>query len=238
MTVPLRSLAALSLMLAATVVPGLVRADDDNDHKRTISLAATGSIKTAPDKVDISTGVTTRAPTAKEALAKNSAAMGQVIDTLKGEGLDSKDIQTTNFSVQPAYEEWKEGRSPAIISYQVTNSVRITVHDIGKLGQILDKVVNLGANDVGSIEFGVSEPEALKDEARKRAVSEAIANAKLYAEAVGGTLGKVLTISEDEGAIVSRYASPAPMEMAAKAVPIEAGTTTVEVRVHVTFELE
>ena len=238
MTVPFRSLAALSLMLAATVVPGLVRADDDKDHKRTISLTAAGAIKTAPDKVDISTGVTTRAPTAKEALAKNSAALAQVIDTLKGEGLDSKDIQTTNFSVQPTYEERKEGRSPAIISYQVTNSVRITVHDIGKLGQILDKVVSLGANDVGFIEFGVSEPEALKDEARKRALSEAIANAKLYAEAVGGTVGKVLTISEDAGAVVARYASPAPMEMAAKAVPIEAGTTTVEVRVHVTFELE
>jgi uncharacterized protein YggE len=237
MTVPLHSL-ALSLMLAATVVPGLARADDNNDHKHTISLAATGAIKTAPDKVDISTGVTNQAPTAKEALAKNSAVMAQVIDTLKGEGLDPKDIQTTNFSVNPVYEERKEGRSPAIIGYKVTNSVRITVHDIGKLGQILDKVVSLGSNDVGSIEFGVSEPQALKDEARKRAVSEAIANAKLYAEAVDGTLGKVLTISEDEGAAVARYASPAPMEMAAKAVPIEAGTTTVEVRVHVTFELE
>ena len=118
-----------------------------------------------------------------------------MIDALKGEGLDPKDIQTTNFSVQPVYEERKEGRAPAIIAYQVTNSVRITVHDIAKLGAILDKVVTLGANDVGSIEFGVSEPEALKDEARKQAVSEAIANAKLYAEAVGGTLGKVLTIS-------------------------------------------
>jgi uncharacterized protein len=235
MTVPFRSLAALSLLLAAVVVPGLARADDD--HKRTISLAATGAIKTAPDKVDISTGVTNQAPTAKQALAKDSATMGQVIDLLKGEGLDPKDIQTTNFSVQPVYEERKEGRSPAIIGYQVANSVRITVHDIGRLGQILDKVVSLGANNVGAIEFGVSEPEVLKDKARKRAASEAIANAKLYAEAVGGTLGKVLTISEDEGAVVARYASPAPMEMA-KAVPIEAGTTTIEVRVDVTFELE
>jgi len=237
MTASLRSLAALVLMLAAAV-PSLARADDDNDNRRTISLAATGAIKTAPDKVDISTGVTSQAPSAKDALAKNSAAMAQVIDALKGEGLDPKDIQTTNFSVQPVYEERKEGRAPAIIAYQVTNSVRITVHDTTKLGAILDKVVTLGANDVGSIEFGVSEPEALKDEARKQAVSTAIANAKLYAEAVGGTLGKVLTISEDEGMVVTRYASPAPMEMAAKAVPIEAGTATVEARVSMTFELE
>ena len=70
MTASLRSLAALVLMLAAAV-PGLARADD-NDNRRTISLAATGSVRTTPDKVDISTGVTSQAPSAKDALAKNS----------------------------------------------------------------------------------------------------------------------------------------------------------------------
>jgi len=236
MTASLRFNAVLVLTLVAAIWPSLARADD-TDHRRTISLAATGSVRTAPDKVDISTGVTSQAPTAKEALAKNSTAMSQVIDALKAEGLDPKDIQTTNFSVQPVYEERKEGHAPAIIAYQVTNSVRITVHDIGKLGGILDKVVTLGANDVGAIEFGVSEPEALKDEARKQAVAKATANAKLYADAAGGTLGNVLSIDEDEGMVVTRYASPAPVEMAAKAVPIEAGIATVEVRVRMTFEL-
>src|SRR4029077_1320055 len=136
------------------------------------------------------------------------------------------------------YEERKDGRAPKIVGYQVTNSVRITVRDVGKLGQILDKVVTLGATDVNSIEFGVGEPEALKDEARKLAMRNAIANAKLYAEAAGARLGKVLTISEDQGVIAARYASPAPMAMETKSVPIEAGTTTVETRVTVTFELE
>ena len=152
--------------------------------------------------------------------------------------LGPKDIQTTNFNVQPLYEERKDGRAPKIVGYQVTNSVRITVRDVGKLGQILDRVVTLGATDVNAIEFGVAEPEALKDEARKLAMRNAIANAKLYAEAAGAKLGKVLTISEDQGIIVARSMAPAPMEMAAKAVPIEAGTATVEARVSVTFELE
>ena len=210
----------------------------DEAPKRTISLAATGAIRTTPDKVDISTGVTAQAPTAKEALAKNSAAMTEVIAALKTEGLDSKDIQTTNFTVQPLYEERKDGRSPKVVGYQVTNSVQVTVRDVGKLGQILDKVVSLGANDVNSIEFGVAEAEALKDEARKLAMRNAVANAKLYAEAAGAKLGKVLTISEDQGIVVARSIAAAPMEMSAKAVPIEAGTTTVEARVSVTFELE
>ncbi len=234
-------LLAVSLLGLASLLlgPAPATADDHDDApKRFISLSGTGAIKTTPDKVDISTGVTSQAPTAKEALAKNSAAMTKVIDTLKSQGLDPKDIQTTNFSVQPLYEERKEGRAPTIVGYQVSNSVRITVRDIGRLGAILDEVVSLGANDVGSIEFGVAEPEAMKDEARKLAIANALANAKIYADAAGVKLGKILTISEDEGGYVARYASPAPMEMAAKSVPIEAGTTTVETRVRVTIELE
>jgi uncharacterized protein YggE len=231
-----RKTAFLALLIFAALPANSLSADEA--PKRTISLAASGAIKTTPDKVDISTGVTAQAPTAKEALAKNSAAMTEVIAALKGEGLDPKDIQTTNFNVQPLYEERKDGRAPKIVGYQVTNSVRITVRDVGKLGQILDKVVTLGATDVNAIEFGVAEPEALKDEARKLAMRNAIANAKLYAEAAGAKLGKVLTIGEDQGIIVARSMAPAPMEMAAKAVPIEAGTATVEARVSVTFELE
>jgi hypothetical protein len=231
-----RKTAFLALLIFAALPIAPLSADEA--PKRTISLTASGAIKTTPDKVDISTGVTAQAPTAKEALAKNSAAMTEVIAALKAEGLDPKDIQTTNFTVQPLYEERKDGRPPKIVGYQVTNSVRLTVRDVGKLGQILDRVVSLGANDVNAIEFGVAEPEALKDEARKLAMRNAIANAKLYAEAAGAKLGKVLTISEDQGIIVARSMAPAPMEMAAKAVPIEAGTTTVEARVSVTFELE
>ena len=222
------------IALASSVLPlAPLAAGADEAPKRSISLTATGAIRTSPDKVDITTGVTSQAPTAKEALAKNSAAMTEVVAALKAEGLDPKDIQTTNFTVQPLYEERKDGRSPNIVGYQVTNSVRLTVHDIGKLGAILDKVVTLGANEVDSIEFGVTEPEALKDEARKLAMRNAIDNAKLYAEAAGVGLGRILSISEDEGVIAARMPRWLPW-MEGKSVPIEAGTTSVEPRVRVT----
>src|SRR5262249_12455982 len=84
---------------------------------------------------------------------------------------------------------------------------------------------------------GGSDAGTRKAEARRQAVAGATANAKLYAEAAGGTLGKVLSIAEDEGMVVTRYASPAPMDMAAKAVPIEAGTATVGGRGRMSFEL-
>jgi uncharacterized protein len=227
------ALAVLASFLTVEVPEALA----DAPEKRTISLSATGAIKTTPDKVDITTGVTSEGQTARDALDKNTQAMTKVVDGLKEAGIESKDIQTTNFSISPIYEQKKHGQAAFITGYRVTNQVHIIVRDTEKLGDILDKVVSLGANQIGSISFGVSEPEALKDEARKQAMRNAIADAKLYAETADVELGPVLTITEEDGGYIPRYAeAAAPMAMD-KAVPIEAGTTTVEVKLRVTWEL-
>jgi hypothetical protein len=209
----------------------------DQPDKRTLSLTGSGAVKTTPDKVDISTGVTSEAKTAREALDQNTEAMAKVVQALKEDGIEPKDIQTTNFSVNPVYEQKAEGRPPVVIGYRVINQVRISLHDIKKLGAILDKVVSLGANQIDSIEFGVEEPEALKDEARKLAIKNVSENAKLYADAAGVGLGPILAISEEESSYQPRYAAGAARMEMAKDVPIEAGTATVEVRVSVTWEI-
>src|SRR5262249_46968830 len=137
----------------------------------------------------------------------------------------------------PVYEQNTDGKPPVVTGYRVTNQVRITVHNIGRLGAILDKVVSLGANQIDSIEFGVSEPDALKNEARKLALKNVTDNAKLYTEAAGVGLGQILPITEEEPSYQPVFREAAAPMAAAKAVPIEAGTASVEVRVRVTWEL-
>jgi uncharacterized protein YggE len=230
---------ALLLALAPVALPASAH---DQPDKRTISLSASGIVKTTPDMVEIATGVTSEAPSARGALDQNTVAMAKVVEALKAEGIEPKDIQTANFSVGPIYEERPvdrpNGKAPAVVGYRVTNQVRITLHDTGKLGAILDKVVSLGANQIDSIEFGVSEPEALKDEARKLALKNVTDNAKLYAQAAGVTLGQILTITEEESSYQPRYMPAAASMERAKAVPIEAGTAAVEVNVRVSWEIE
>jgi uncharacterized protein YggE len=227
------------LLAAASVAPQA--AAHDQPEKRTISLAATGTIKTAPDMVEIAAGVTSEASSARAALDKNSEAMTKVVEALKSEGLEAKDIQTANFSVTPVYEQRPHdrpnGKPPSVVGYRVTNQVRITLRDTAKLGAILDKVVSLGANQIDSIEFGIEEPEALKDEARKLALKTVTDNAKLYAEAAGIELGPILSITEEESSYQPRYAGAAARMEMAKDVPIEAGTAAVEVRLRVAWEL-
>lgn len=209
----------------------------DEPDKRTLSLSATGEVMTTPDKVDITTGVTSEGQTARAALDKNTEAMTKVVDGLKAAGIAPKNIQTTNFSVSPIYEKKSQGQAAFITGYRVTNQVHITVHDTKKLGEILDTVVSLGANRISSINFGVTEPEALKDEARKQAMQNAIANAKLYAAAAGVELGPVQNITEESDVVMPRFVEAAAPMGRAMDVPIEAGTTTIQARIRVTWEL-
>jgi uncharacterized protein YggE len=220
----------------AAFTPAL--ASDDGPEKRTISLSGTGTVKWAPDIVSISTGVESDAPVAKDALAKNTAAMTRVIEELKQSGIEPKDIQTTNFSVEPRYDDRDDGKPAKLVGYHVTNSVFITVRDISKLGEVLDKIVDFGANSIGGIAFGVANREGIENEARKLAMADAIAKAKLFAEAAGAKLGEVMTISE-QGGYQPYFEKRAAAPMAASApVPIEAGTESVSMQVSVTWELK
>lgn len=205
---------------------------------RTLRLSATGSVKTRPDSADITVGVISDAETARGALDENNVAMAKIVAELKQKGIEERDIQTTNFSVHPKYQHFKDGKPSVIAGYRVANSLRITVRDLTKLGEVLDKVVSLGSNQIGGISFSVSDTAALMDKARKEAMANARHKAELYAEAANAGLGRVLKIEE-----VAFEQGPRPTfrtlrsEAKAAEVPIESGTAELQVRVTVVWEL-
>jgi uncharacterized protein YggE len=234
--------ATLAFLAAAALAVGQVAlADDKEPPKRTITMSGKGTIRSTPDKVTVSAGVESQAPTAKDVLAKNTAAMTRVVDALKSAGIDPKDIQTTDFSVNPQYEDRDDDKKPPrIVGYSVDNMVYVTMHDTSRIGAVLDQLVQAGSNSIGGVYFSVDKPEELEKEARKLAIADAIAKAKLYAEATGAELGPVQTISEQGGYVPYYPASPSPkMESAAAGpVPIEAGTQNTNIEVQVTWELK
>lgn len=229
------------LFAALLLVPGVPMTADaqtaDAETPRTVTVTASGSVNAVPDMVTISTGVQTSAPTAREALADNSRAMRRVIDRLKEAGIRARNIATDNLSVRPEYKRTRNNeRPPEVTGYRVNNSVRIRVRDIKLLGEVLDEVVQLGANQIGGISFEVRRAEQLRDEARTKAMENAQRRARLYARAADADLGKVLMIREGSSGYNPR---PQAMEMrsAAGAVPVEAGSQELSASVTVTWEL-
>jgi uncharacterized protein YggE len=230
---PLAALAVASLLFASAAPLHA----EDKTMDRLITVSATGYAYAAPDRARLSTGVTAEAGTAAAALSANTELMAKVVAGLKESGIDAKDIQTSNFHVEPRYTSPRDGTAPEINGYRVSNQVEILVRDLAALGGLLDKLVGVGANQMHGLSFEVSKAETLKDEARKEAVANARRRAELLAAAAGAEVGDVVTIAEEV-----QYGGPRPMAMArsakAESVPIESGTETLEARVTITWRLK
>uniref|UniRef100_UPI003593DF63 SIMPL domain-containing protein n=1 Tax=Aestuariivirga sp. TaxID=2650926 RepID=UPI003593DF63 len=190
---------AFATLLAATVVP-TANAEDAKMMPRVISLSGHGEVRIVPDMASVNAGVMSQAATAGEALTANTAAMNAIFAALKEAGIEAKDIQTSNFMVQPRYDyNNNNGQAPRLVGYDVSNTVSVTVRKLDQLGTLLDTLVKAGSNQINGVFFQVSEPEAALDEARKRAAADATRKANLYAATMGLTLGPVVSISEGGG---------------------------------------
>jgi uncharacterized protein YggE len=225
------------LALAAAIHALAPARAGDEPMQRSVTVSATARVAAEPDIAHVTAGVTKEADTAREALDRDTEAMAGVVAGLKAAGIDAKDIATSSFNVEPRYSNPREGSAPAITGYRVSNQVHVTVRDLARAGEVLDRLVSLGANDMGGLSFEVSRAETLRDEARRQAMANALRRARLFAEAAGAKVGEVLSISED---VSTPPVRPVPMARAARAemVPIEPGTQELEARVTATWALE
>lgn len=228
--------AAIAIILLAPVSTNLSAAEQP--ATRSISVSGTGTVNARPDIASISVGVSSEAKTAREALDANTTAMTRVIADLKKQQIKAKDIQTTNFSVNPRYHHYKDGKPPVITGYRVVNAVTIIVRDLAKLGTILDQTVSQGSNQVNGIRFSIDKSQDLEDEARKRAITDARRKAELYAREADVQLGAITTISESSVSRPQPVVRRAAMQARSAPVPIEAGEQQITARVNVSWELK
>ena len=234
----------IPLALAASFVAVMPAGAQEAGRQSNIVVTGEGEATLSPDMALIQLAVVREAETARAAMDSNNEAMTAVIAALKEAGIEARDLQTNGLSIEPryVYPNEKNGESqPRIVGYQVTNGLTVRIRDLDKVGEILDRSVTLGVNQGGSIVFTNDDPSEALNEARKRAVEDAVSKARTLAEAAGVALGDVLQISENTvgnpppmplGAKVMR------MEAAADAVPVERGESSYTVRVNVTFELD
>jgi uncharacterized protein YggE len=188
-----------------------------------------------PDLAQIDGGVTSEAKTAREATDANYAAMGKVLLALKGAGIDEKDFQTSRLSLQPQSAQNRTGPA-AIVGYRASNRVTIRLRDVAKVASVIDTLVAAGANDIGGINFMVSQASKLLDEAREQAIADARRKAEIYAKAAGVTLGAPLSISEEGNVAPVPYRKMAA-GMAASA-PVAQGEETLAVTVSVSWAIK
>lgn len=227
----MRAVLLALFVLLATPFAAPVAADP------TITVTGLGEVFAAPDEATVTIGVTTEAPEASVAMRDNTEAMDAVLARLVGLGIAERDLQTTALSLQPRWDSRQSSvGQPRITGFVATNMLTVRVRDLGALGGVLDATLGEGANTLGGLSFGVSDDRALRDEARRAAVAEATAKARVLAEAAGVPLGRVEEIVEGGGE--GRPVPFARMDMAmAESVPVAPGEVGLAVTVRMTWAI-
>ncbi len=215
--------------------------------KRTVSVSGTGIANLAPDVARFTVGVQEQGKTLTEVQGTVARETDAIINALVKNGLDKeKDLKTSGYAVQPIFDYPKE-KAPVLSGYRVATNISVTVRGLdkepNKVGPVLDSVVQAGANNIGSITFGLLDPDKANRTARDEAMKNAQAKAEALALAGGAKLGFVITVSDQTttpGAPrdVQYAAAPATAAAAAPPTQILSGETSVTVMVNVTYSLQ
>ncbi|MGA2161459.1 MAG: SIMPL domain-containing protein [Methanoregula sp.] len=230
------------VVLAMALVGWVSAADSGNDH--VLQVSGSGSVTGTSDRVQISFAVETENSDVKIAQSNNALAMNNVVDALAAAGVPHDQMKTTGYSISPVYQQDNNGIFTSTIkTYQVTNTLQVTLKDPNVTGQIIDTAVNAGANSVNSIQFMLSDEQA--QALRSQALAKAIANARSDADTAAAALNVTITgtqtadISQGYTPVVySNYDTLASSSKSAAApTPIQSGDITVTAQVAVTYTI-
>ena len=157
-------------------------------------MSGHGTVSVVPDVADISAGVQATADTAAEAMDTVGTKSQALVDTLKG--LGHRRRGHPDVRAQPVPPFTNDGST--INGYQASTNVTVTVHDVSRIGEVLDGLQGLVGEELtlGGISFSYDDPEAVSAEARAAAIENAKVRAGQYADAAGAELGEILRIVE------------------------------------------
>lgn len=240
--------AAAILLAAALVVIGMqlgpgqqlnpsAAAQPATAPARTITVVGSGSTFVEPDVAQANVGVNVSEETIDEASEQVNERMSAVMAALGEMGVAEEDIQTSNYSIY--FEEQPIGPNgePLPGKYRVSNEVRVTIRELDRVAEILDAVIEAGANNIYGVSFTREEIDAARSDARAQAIEDAQAKAQEYADLNELTLGDVVVVSEVIGNNVPLFdRSYAAQGLGGGAGPsITPGQLEVLVQVEVTY---
>lgn len=239
------------LFCLVLLLTGAAAARAEEGRQNVIQVSGEGIVEAAPDQADLLLAVITEATDAREAQAENARKTARVIKALKERGIPEENIQTRGYHLSPKYSlprkpevgpVAKETISPGvgenvkqIVGYTVHHQIKVRVKNLDEVGELMDLAVKNGANQISNVTFSVSNSLEFK----KKALLEAVAEARAKAEVLAAALGKTLTgIKSASGSWYEN--NPGPVyykEMSLQAGGAPAATPVVpgmvEIRAHV-----
>lgn len=204
-------------------------------------VTGTGEVSAPPDRSMVSLGAVVEAKNALDAQKQIAQVMQRVIKEIKAQGIPEEKIRTAGLSLNPVYSHpapkvGQEPEAPRIVGYRASNTVRVQVDDMERVGAVIDAGIGAGANQLSSLSFDLRDDLKFRKQALQLAAQEARAKAEAIASALNLQLGEVIEVREEGGQptypVERRFAAPA-----AAATPVQPGQVQVNAGVTVRFRL-
>ena len=224
-------LLSIAVLLAGGLTPAraqMIRPGPPGEAVAAEGLTARGhaDLKVRPDIARVTVSVTTQAAQQDAAAQDNARRTTAVLAALRAAGVAERDIQTEGYNVQPQYDY--KPSPPVLTGFQVTNTVQVTIRDLGRAGVVVDRATQSGATDVSGLSFDLADRTAAAGRALAQAVAEAKSKAQAMASAAGVGFGRLLSLSEGSPAIVQPlFAARAVAAGPQPATPVEANQITI-----------
>lgn len=219
--------------------------------ERIISFSAEGKVFVKPDIAKITFSVITQGERAEAVQIENDKKMGALIDFIKKEGVQSDDIKTIGYYLNPQYDyNWCKTNKdehrvcpPKIVGYELNQTVEVKIRDFDKVNIIVGGLAEKGANQISNVSFEIDDIEDYKNLARIEALKKIEKRAKLISEKTSVKLGKIINISE--GGVYPPIYRAMSKEMAGVEAPspiptasLEPGMEEISVTLTVSYEIK
>lgn len=224
---------------------------------RSFSASGEGKITAIPDIAQFTFSVITEGgkdPEGKQASygagisklqKENTEKTNKIIEFVKSQGIESKDIKTQNYNLNPRYQYFncpvplRDGKPeicppPEITGYTITQTVLIKIRNFEKISIILSGAVENGANSVSELSFNVDDPTILQDQAREQAIKKAKEKALSIAKASDFKIGRLLSI--DEGGYPVKFGGE--ISRALLSPTIEPGSQEITATITLRYEIK
>ncbi|WP_019906907.1 SIMPL domain-containing protein [Methylobacterium sp. 77] len=233
--------AILSVLLASLAIPAW--ADDHDKPESRIVVTGRARAESPPDFASVEIGIDAKGATPAAALDGSSNVARALIALSAGFGVGEADIGTTAVTLTQATREVRQpdgSTTEKPDGYRAANSVRVRLSDMGKLGELMRKALDAGANRIEGVVFGLKDPNAAEASVQVAAMKDAMAQAGRLAEAAGVKLGRPLLIQttpQGGGMPMAMAAAPMRSKRSGAPVPLAAGTIETSAEVSATFAI-
>jgi hypothetical protein len=228
-------LLALAAVLMLAVMPAAAQDSGEAYPVNTITVTGSGSAFGTPDMATIEVGSEVFDQDVSAAFARANETTDAIIEAIVNTGVAREDIRTVNLSVFNTTRFMPE--TGEVSGYSVNNNVRVTVRDVSAVEQVIDAAISAGATNLFGLNFQISDPTALEQDARAEAMDNARTRATQLAELIGAQLGDVIIVNETPGG----FSGPMPQAFmgggGGGGAVVEPGQSTVTVNLNVTFAI-